>query len=297
MIYSVRQVLAHENKIRIGSLQNDLHHLPLWVAIDQGFFQEAGVNVELTATFRAGPELINALVSKSIDMGYVGEAPATIGHARGNTDLVFIAQVNTGGSALVVRKNSPIKTVADLVGRRVAVPGNGTVQDFLLRRTIIQEKIKPSDLKIITLHPSEMLQALEEGQIDAFIAWQPYPARAIVHGQGQILADSNELWPNHPCCCLVSHSAFLDNGLAAKVVLAHKKAINYILTNPEEALKIAQKKTGMALDEIREAIKHVTYQAEAAIAGEEEYVNFLNNLKYIKVDLEPFLKSFIRMPE
>ena len=279
--------------VRMASLQNDLHHLPLWVAQALDLYRVEGVKVEQTATFRAGPELMSAMVAGSIDMAFVGEAPATITFARG-AKVALVAQVNTGGSALVVSTNCTAQKITDLKGKRIAVPGNGTVQDFLLRRALNQKGISFKEVKIITLSPPEMAQALKAGQIDAFLVWQPYPARAVQRGEGRILMDSSELWPNHPCCALISSESARTNGLAARVVRAHKKAITYIKEHPDEAIAIAVQKTGMDETTVREALAHVVYTHVPAVAEEEEYVNFLHSLGYIKQgDARAFTREFI----
>ena len=81
--------------VRMAYLQNDLHHLPLWVALDKGLFVKEGVDVKVAGAFHAGPELMTAFKSDSIDMGYVGEAPSTIAFARGMKNIHLVAQVNT----------------------------------------------------------------------------------------------------------------------------------------------------------------------------------------------------------
>ena len=231
--------------VRMAYLQNDLHHLPLWVALDKGLFVKEGVDVKVAGAFHAGPELMTAFKSDSIDMGYVGEAPSTIAFARGMKNIHLVAQVNTGGSAVVVAPNSPLKSLAEMKGKRIAVPGNGTVQDFLVRRSFRKAGLAPTDVTFITISPSEMATALSRGQIDAFIAWQPFPARAVVSGQGRILADSSDMWPGHPCCGLVASDKAIASGEAAKVVKAHEAAMKFISEHPDEAIAIAVKHTGM----------------------------------------------------
>ena len=281
--------------IRIAYLQNDLHHLPLWVALDRGFFAKEGVDVKVGGVFHAGPELMTAFKSNSIDMGYVGEAPSTIAFARGLKNVHLVAQVNTGGSAVVVARDSPIKSLADMKGRRIAVPGNGTVQDFLVRRSFKKAGLGPTDVTFVTISPSEMAPAVARGQIDAFIAWQPFPARAVVGGQGRILADSSDMWEGHPCCCLVATDEAIASGEAAKVVRAHEKAVQFIKDHPDEAIAVAVKNTGMDEKTVREAFSRVKYTAVPAVDQEKEYVQFLNAFKLINVpDENAFIQQFIR---
>lgn len=283
--------------VRMASLQNDLHHLPFWVALDQGFYQQVGVDVEVAGTFHAGPELMTAMRAGGIDAGYVGEAPATIAFARGFRSFQLVAQVNTGGSAIVVAADSKVRDLAGLKGRRIAVPGSGTVQDFLLRRSLDRAGLSARDVHILTLSPSEMSTALKGGQIDAFISWQPFPARALVRGEGRILADSAQLWPDHPCCALVVVKQFVDDGTAAKLVQAHSLAVDFIRTHPDEACSITMKHTGMDEKTVREALSHVSYTVQPRVDAEEEYVHFLNSLGLIQeTDSHVFTREFIADP-
>ncbi|MBO4684612.1 MAG: ABC transporter substrate-binding protein [Desulfovibrio sp.] len=282
-------------KVRIASLQNDLHHLPLWVAMDKGLFAKAGVEVESAGVFHAGPELMTAMKAGSLDAGYVGEAPATIAFARGLDRVHMIAQVNTGGSALVVALSSTARTVADLKGGRIAVPGNGTVQDFLVRKSLRDAGLKASDVKIVTIAPSEMAPALQRGQIDAFIAWQPFPARAVVGKLGRVLADSGDIWAGHPCCCIVATEACIESGEAARLAAAHREAVEFIKANPEEAIAVAVKRTGMQEATVREAFARVAYAHVPSVSQEQEYVEFLNAFGLVKVpDSKDFTARFIR---
>ena len=94
-------------KIRLGYIQSDLHHLPAFVAMDKGFFQQQGLDVEVAGVFRAGPELMSAFAARELDAGYVGLAPAITAAANSNAPIRIIAQVNTEGSAIVVGRTSP----------------------------------------------------------------------------------------------------------------------------------------------------------------------------------------------
>ncbi len=285
---------AFAGTIRMTSLQNDIHHLPLWVAQDRGFFAEEGVEVTIAGVFRAGPEIMTAFAAGSVDMAYVGEAPATIAFARGSTDLRLLAQVNVEGSALMVAADSPVRSIRDLKGRTVAVPGNGGVQDFLLRRNLEMEGVAAADVRIITIAPPDMSSALRGGQIDAWIAWQPYPARAVLAGEGRVLADSSRLWQGHPCCALVATKETAASDDAKAVLRAHMRAMEFIRTHPNEAVASAMRHTGMEEAVVREALSHVTYTAEPSVEGEEEYVRFLNACGYIRVeDSRAFIDAFI----
>lgn len=283
--------------IRMAYLQSDVHHLALWVAIDKGIFKQNGANIEIGGVFKAGPEIMTAFAAGELDMAYVGEAPSTTAVANNAAKVVVVSQVNTEGSALVVSKNtSGINKLADLQGKTVAVPGHSTVQDFLLRRALREKGIELQQVNIIVLKPPEMIGALRTSQIDAFIAWEPYPSKAGTQSVGQNLATSKDLWPGHPCCVLVTDKEFMSGHPESvkAVVKSHIEATDYIHQHPDEAVKIGVKYTGMDEATVRQAMQNVHYTYELSIQGEKEYVQFLSELGYISLDdPDKFVEDFI----
>lgn len=285
--------------VRMAYLQNDLHHLALWVALEKGYFQEEGVDVEISGIFRAGPELMNAFTAGALDMAYVGEAPATFSVANKTADISVVAQVNTEGSALVVAKGqSGISEVSDLEGKTVGVPGHATVQDFLVRKALREAGVDSSRVNLLIIKPPEMIGALRTDQIDAFIAWEPYPSKAAVENVGRNLASSRDIWAGHPCCVLVSDSKFLKSrpDKVERVVRAHVRATTFIKENPEEAVRIGVRFTGMDEATVRRALQFVEYTYVPSIDGEQEYVRFLSELGYISIDDSgAFVSDFINL--
>ena len=289
-------VTAQENPVRIGYLQSDIHQLACWIAMEKGFYRQNGVDAKVAGIFRAGPEEMSAFAAGALDMGYVGEAPATTAVANRVAKATVLAQVNTEGSAIMVRKGSSIQNPADLSGKTVAIPGHSTVQDFLLQKALYKFKVDPKKVNTIVLKPPEMIGALKTGQIDAFIAWEPYPAKAQTMDVGEVLLTSSQIWKNHPCCVLVSDDGFRHRNpqKVQSLVKAHVEATRFIHDHPDEAVKIGMKYTGMDEETVRTAIKNVNYTYELSIDGETEYVDFLSRLKYIDIPhAETFVNRFI----
>jgi len=289
--------ITYGQPVRIAYLQSDIHQLPCWVALEKGFFKKEGVKVEVAGIFKAGPELMSAFAAGALDMGYVGVAPATTAVANKTARVVVLAQVNTEGSAIVVKKDGKVQNIPELVGKSAAVPGHATVQDSLFRRALLKFKTEPDQVKIMVLKPPEMIGALRTDQIDAFIAWEPYPAKAVTMGVGRILASSRDIWKDHPCCVLAADVKFLEMQLekAKGVVRGHVKAIDFIRQHRDEAIKIGMKYTGMDETSIRMAMENVNYTPVLSVEGEKEYVDFLTKLKYIKVeDVQNFVDRFMR---
>ncbi len=282
--------------VRIGYLQSDIHQLACWVALEKGFYDQEGVKVEVAGVFKAGPEEMSAFAAGALDMGYVGEAPATTAVANGAAKVRVLAQVNTEGSAIVVGKGSPVRSVKGLAGRTTAVPGHSTVQDFLLKKAFAKWGLDPAAAKVIVLKPPEMIGALRSGDIAAFVAWEPYPAKARTMGVGRVLVTSGQIWKDHPCCVLVASDGFLakHRSQALAMVRAHVRATDFINQHPAEALQIGVKYTGMDAKTVRLAMENVNYTYKLSVDGERQYVDFLAKLGYIKVgDPGAFVARFL----
>ncbi|MGC9031069.1 MAG: ABC transporter substrate-binding protein, partial [Desulfomonilaceae bacterium] len=270
------------------------------VALDEGYFKEVGVDIDIVGLFRAGPEIMSAFSAGAVDMAYVGEAPTVTAFANGTAKIKILAQVNTEGSAIVVSRNSAIKSVRDLRTKVVAIPGYSTVQDCLLHKALGKYHISLKDVQITVIRPPEMISALRMGQIDAFVAWEPVPSQAIGMGVGDILATSGSIWPDHPCCVLV-----VDAILAKKhpdklrrILRAHQKAVAFILSKPREAAVIAVKHTGMSAQVVKMAMENVKYVSDLNIEGLRDYIKYLKRLGYVDVkDVEALIAHLVNRPE
>jgi NitT/TauT family transport system substrate-binding protein len=282
--------------VRIAYLQNDIHHLALWVALDQGFLIE-GKDVQIAGIFRAGPEIMTAFAAGAVDMAYVGLAPTVTARANQAAAVVVVSQANSVGSALVVGIDSALEGVGALAGKTLAVPGHATVQDFLLKKTLKDHGVDLSQVKIMVLKPPEMIGALRTGQIDGFIAWEPYPSQAAALKVGRNLATSRQMWPDHPCCALVAASRLMETrpDQVRTLVAAHQRATDYIQQNPEHAVAVGVKHTGLDPETIRQAMRIVDYNYHLNVESVKTYVQFLSDLGYIRVtDTDGFIDALIQ---
>ncbi len=289
---------ADSKPIRLAYLQNDIHQLACWVALEKGFYTQEGLEVTVAGIFKAGPELMSAFAAGALDVGYVGLAPATTAAANKTARVVVLAQANSEGSALVVGKDSRIRSVPELKGKTVAVPGLATVQDFLLRQALGRANLSDQQTRIMVLKPPEMIGALRNGDIDGFMAWEPFPAKAVTLGVGRVLTASRDIWKDHPCCVLVAEAGFLErrSGEARKLVKAHVRATDFINQHPQEVLPIALKYTGLDEKTVVLAMKNVKYAYVLNREAVKEYVHFLSRLKYIKVnDVPAFTDRFVHL--
>ncbi len=195
----------------------------------------------------------------------------------------------------ISQEKEGVQSIQDLEGKIIAIPGKGTVQDFLLQKFLKENNL---NVNVVIVKPPEMIAVLERGEIDGFIAWEPYPARAFVDGH-TILVTSKDIWPHHPCCVVAVREAYLaeNRDVVLAVLAAHIKATQFIKEHPEEAVRIGEKFTEMPREVIVKALETIEYVYEPNYEGTKEYVQSLLDLGYVKPedvgDVDAFLTTFI----
>jgi NitT/TauT family transport system substrate-binding protein len=225
----------------------NLTHAVALVGVARGNFQHAiGSNHLDTKTFNAGPDLINALLAGSIDIGYVGPNPAINGYITSHGGLRIISGASSGGALLIVRSGANIHSPQDLNGKKLADPQNGGTQDISLRHYLQEHELKTSDqggtIQIIPTDNSNILTEFKQGQIDGAWVPEPYASRLIVEAHGQVFVDERTLWPNHKFVTtnVVVRKAFLDQhpDIVKEFLQADVETVQYIQSNPDDAKKL-----------------------------------------------------------
>jgi len=151
----------------------------------------APLGVKVTWTeFTAGPVQLEALNVGSIDFGDVGEAPPIFAQAAG-APLAYVAATppRPASEAVLVPKDSAIKTVADLKGKKVAFNKGSNVHYFLVK-LLEKHGLKYADVQPIFLPPADARAAFEKGSVDAWVIWDPFLAAAEHSLGARVLADA-----------------------------------------------------------------------------------------------------------
>lgn len=141
--------------------------------------------------FNAGPVQLEALNVGAIDFGDVGEAPPIFAQAAG-APLVYVAATAPRPrlEALIVPKDSPIKSVAELKGKRVVYNKGSNVQ-FFLAKLLDKHGLKYTDVQHVHLPPADARAAFEKGGLDAWVIWDPFYAAAQKSLGARLLVDAS----------------------------------------------------------------------------------------------------------
>ena len=109
------------------------------------------------------------------------------------------------GSEIVVAKNSSIRSLLDLKGKKVAIPSPYSNQNFVIHKLMADYGMKPEDITFVVLPPPDMPTSLASGAIDGYFVGEPFCAKAELDGIGRILYYARDIWPNFISCALVVH--------------------------------------------------------------------------------------------
>ncbi len=179
--------------------------------------------------FPAGPQLLEGLNVGAIDVGFVGEAPPIFAQAAG-ARFVYVGNdpASPTTEAVVVPKDSPLKSVADLKGRRIAL-NKGSNVHYLLVKLLEKNGLKYSDVTPVFLPPADARAAFEKGAVDAWAIWDPFLAAAEHQINARQLADGTGV--------VNSYSYYLAQTDFAR---ANPHVIRELFANTQEAAKTVQ---------------------------------------------------------
>lgn len=242
-LVAVDSPMAQE-EVKIGYLTLVMS-LPTFVALEKGYFQEQGLKV-VNTPFESGTLIVDALVSGRID---VNAGSAIVAHWLAEQNLpgtfkVFVVygpiQPKDNTFILTVAKDSPMKEMKDLKGKKVATfPG---IASLILAKAVLRPYFDPEkEATLIEIPPGNIVQALASGQIDAYFTPEPFGMIAVAQGVGRYLVGhpvlSLNLKTGYPGGAFTFNSKFLKEKplVAKKVKAALDKGVDFINTNELEA--------------------------------------------------------------
>jgi NitT/TauT family transport system substrate-binding protein len=226
---------AEKEKIRIGWVFA-MANAPVLIAQEKGYFADEGLDAEIFQ-FNSGPLVHQALAAGELDMAYIGSPPVYHWYSRGLHSKI-LAKVNYGQAAVIARKDSGVRELGDLKGKKMAGVRKGSGMDVLLRGYVLGEagKLKPDeDVQIISMPSGNMDPAVEENVVDAAFIWEPFTSKSLLRGNTQVIFDMNKAVPKYPWYIIMAVPDTLKEKPEAvvKVLRAHKRAVDYLNSSPD----------------------------------------------------------------
>lgn len=193
--------------LRIGWQKNGVLALAKAEGALEKRFSDRGISIKWSE-FSSGPPLLEALGAGALDFGPTGDVPPLFAQAaRGNLVYAGTYKGSSEGSAILVQQNSPIKTLADLKGKKLAFRRGSSAHNVAVQ-ALRKAGLSLSDVTLVDLAPPDAAAAFKNGSIDAWSIWDPYTAVAEADPNTRILSTAEGI--------VESWSYFLANGDFAK---------------------------------------------------------------------------------
>ncbi|MEA3123726.1 MAG: sulfonate transport system substrate-binding protein [Caballeronia sp.] len=211
--------------------------------------------------FPAGPQLLEALNTSNIDFGYTGAPPPIFAQAAG-VNFVYVGAEPGGetNEALFVKANSPIHSPAELKGRRIALQ-KGSSSNFLLLAVLQKAGLKLDDIHPVYLPPADARAAFENGDVDAWIVWDPYYAAAQKALTVRTLADYTGL-PKPFNFYEATRSFATQNPQAVRAVIEQLRTTGaWVTQHPADTAALLAPKIGLDEALVETWIRRVPYAA------------------------------------
>jgi sulfonate transport system substrate-binding protein len=210
-----------------------------------------GVTVRWTL-FPAGPPLLEALNAGSIQVGHTGDSPPLFAQAAGvRFTYVAASSASPGSSGILVPAASPIRSVADLKGKRVAFV-KGSSAHTLVLRILPTVGLSLADVTAVYLSPSDARAALEGGSVDAWSIWDPFLAAAEKAGF-RILVSGGEHVSGREFYLAAADLAEHRPDLVAAVLAELEGAKAWARERPAEVAALMAEQTGLDVDVLETA--------------------------------------------
>lgn len=250
-----------------------------------------GITVKWTE-FPGGPQLLEGLNIGAIDFGFTGETPPVFAQAAG-ANLVYVANepASPTAEAILVPKASPLKSVSQLKGKKVAL-NKGSNVHYLLIRALYDAGLQYSDITPVYLPPSDARAAFENGSVDAWVIWDPFSAAAEKQIEARVLRDGKGLVDNYQYYLATRDFATTHPNVITALVEEIRLIGKHAVSDPQAVSQQIAPRLGLSEDIALLTIKRQGYGAQfivpAVITGQQRIADTFFDLKLIpkKLDVE-----------
>lgn len=211
---------------------------PVFIAMINGYMEECGVKYEYTNSENQW----DAMAGGKNDINY-GLLPTFVQRIANGYEMYVVGGAHFGCINVVATDASGIESIEDLKGKNVGIPGGmGSDPAILLQRMLTAYGIAVTDVNLQVFNNADLATALQEGQIEAFVSWDPYATIVSEYeGNHLIFNQSEDEMTKDEYCCVFGFSKSLVEDhpdVAKRYVQALSMACDFISENPVEAAKL-----------------------------------------------------------
>jgi nitrate/nitrite transport system substrate-binding protein len=187
---------------------------PIIMAEPMGFYKKQGLNVQVLKA-SSWAMIRDISINGETDATHMlSPMPLAISLGVGSQSVPYVmpAVENVNGQAITLHiKHKGVKRAAEMKGFKFGVPFDYSMHNFLLRYVLAEDGVDPDrDVQIRAVPPPEMVANLRAGNLDGYLAPDPFNQRAVFEEVGFIYMLSKDIWPGHPCCAFAAKREFVE---------------------------------------------------------------------------------------
>jgi sulfonate transport system substrate-binding protein len=254
--------------IRIGAAQAD-NHAPVFVALEKGFFAEAGLDAKIIL-YPTGVEEVNAQLNGGQEVSILGTIPFLSGVSNG-FPLLMIGQLHGDSAATSYSANQSVVasaasgihagSLAALKGKRIALPF-GTDAQIYVSGILAQAGLKTSDVQITNAQPAQLLTALQQGDADAISVWEPWSSAAV-----QTIPGAAKVIEGGCTACFVPGTVLTSRDVVSgkaevlrRFMVAFARGEQFVRQHPDEAAEVdTHWIQGIPLPVLQSSLRHSVF--------------------------------------
>jgi sulfonate transport system substrate-binding protein len=250
--------------------------------------------------FTAGPALMEALNAGSIDFGNAGEAPPVFAQAGGVNFVYFGNQPPyPTGEAVLVKKDSPVHTIRDLRGKRVALNKGSNVHFFLVK-VLEKNGLKLDEITPTFLSPADAWVAFENGSVDAWVIWDPFLTAAIAKTGAKIVQDGENVVANREFFLADRNFAQAHPDILLSLGNAIDRSATWTASKPDEIVHYLAPQLGMSEEVVNTVIRRQPWGfqpiSDQVISDQQAIADTLFSLKLIPKQVR-VADAVLRLPQ
>ncbi|KUO53910.1 MAG: hypothetical protein APF80_17125 [Alphaproteobacteria bacterium BRH_c36] len=271
---------------------------PIYIAKALGLLDEIekkhNVKIEFRSFSYGAPEN-QAMAAGELQIASAGMGPAIVASARLPAKLIAISILEQ--TAILVPIDSEVKSLADLKGKRIAFPGEGSQQYPLLIKALADAGLKISDIELFKTKGSDVPTLLQQKSVDAGITWDPHVSNALAAGHSKVLLKAEKILP-------IKEKHYIGNGeyaredfiakhpeLVQDLITANVKAIEFIVKDPKKAGEYWAEQIGFPQKVIDYSLSEgISVYSTDIVPGQDTidaYTKFLKDAKILNADDNP----------
>lgn len=277
--------------LRVGAQPYPLY-ASVYAAKEKGYLEEelakVGAKYEWN-DFKSGPLVNEAVKAGHADIGFMADMPAILARSSGQ-DIQIISDVAFGEKALalIVKTDSPINSVADIKGKKIAY-GKGTYAQHLLSLLLTQNDLTFDDIQSVNLAAGDIPSALASGQIDGAVIWEQYISQTVTEGKARVVADGTGIKRGNLVTYAVTSYAKENPKVIEAYIRAIKRGGEFIKEQPKEAAELLSKDFKVEPKVLERIFQNLDYSPALTPADVEEIKkvkDYLFEQKLIETDID-----------